>query len=79
MKSEVSFEDAIIRLESIVEELEDGTNSLDYVVELFEEGSLLVKQCNQYLREVEQKIEILNTKLSENIEGEVPEAGNDNS
>jgi exodeoxyribonuclease VII small subunit len=53
------FEKSLERLETIVQEMESGTLSLDKMMKDFEEGMGLVKLCNEKLNEVEHKIEIL--------------------
>ena len=53
-----TFEEALERLETIVKEMESG-QSLDAMLQHFEEGSKLVKLCNKQLHEIEQKIEKL--------------------
>lgn len=58
-KKEVSFEDALDRLEEIVELLESGENQLEKSLELFEEGVKLVKLCNKKLEAVENSVKIL--------------------
>ena len=50
------FEKSIARLDEIVKKLESGELSLDESLELFEEGSGLIKSCNKMLDEAEQKI-----------------------
>jgi len=54
-----SFENAMERLETLVDEMESGELSLDKMIEHFEEGSGLVELCSKKLGEVEQKIEAL--------------------
>ena len=56
---EQNFEKALARLETLVEEMESGALDLDKMMSHFEEGSQLVKFCNQKLNEVEKKIELL--------------------
>ena len=56
---EQNFEKALARLETLVEEMESGSLDLDKMMSHFEEGSRLVKFCNQKLNEVEKKIELL--------------------
>ncbi len=58
-KKEISFEDALDRLEEIVELLESGENPLEKSLELFEEGVGLVKICNKKLENVENSVKIL--------------------
>ena len=55
----VKFEDAMVRLETIVSELENGDLSLDESLKIFEEGVRLSKSCLKLLDDTEQKIEIL--------------------
>lgn len=58
-KQELSFEEAIERLEKIATELEKGDLNLDDSVEKFEEGMGLSKQCSQLLEKAEKRITIL--------------------
>ena len=53
------FEDALAELESIVQKLEDGDQSLDMSLEQFERGVSLSRFCQQSLSEAEQKVKIL--------------------
>ena len=59
-KNEMSFEEALARLEVIVKGLDGGDVPLDKSLELFEEGVSLVKLCNTKLENVERKIKIVN-------------------
>jgi len=63
---ELKFEEALKRLEKIVGTLESGVDELDQIVDLFQEGSDIVKICNSKLTEVEAKIEIISQKLNKN-------------
>ncbi len=56
-KEKINFEDAISKLEKIVEKLEDGELSLDDSIMEFTEGVKLVKYCNGELIKAEKKIE----------------------
>ena len=56
---EISFEEALARLEVIVGSLESGKAPLDESLSLFEEGVRLVKLCNSKLDGAEQKVKIL--------------------
>ena len=58
-KKDMSFEEALARLESIVRMLESGTAALDESLSVFEEGISLVKMCNEKLEQAEQRIKIL--------------------
>ena len=53
------FEVALAELESIVQKLEDGDQSLDMSLEQFERGVSLSRFCQQSLSEAEQKVKIL--------------------
>ncbi len=57
--AEMKFEDALKRLEKIVEELEDGSLSLDESLEKYEEGIKLSKTCAKKLEAARKKVEIL--------------------
>lgn len=57
----MSFEDAMTRLEQIVVQLESGKATLDESLTLYEEGIALVKLCSGRLDEAEQKIKIIRT------------------
>jgi exodeoxyribonuclease VII small subunit len=56
---EKKFEDAMERLEQIVEGLEGGDLSLEESLKIFEEGMNLVNFCSKKLEEAEQKVTIL--------------------
>jgi exodeoxyribonuclease VII small subunit len=53
------FEEALGKLEKVVEKLEAGDISLDESLKLFEEGIRLSRFCNQKLDEAEKRVEIL--------------------
>jgi len=72
---DVTFEEAMARLEEIVKYLEGGNAPLDKSLEVFEEGVSLVKLCNQKLDSAEQKVRFL-TAGGDEINGEnVPDSG----
>lgn len=56
MASQMSFEQAMVRLEQIVATLESGRCTLDESMKLFEEGAKLTAFCQKALRAAEQKI-----------------------
>jgi exodeoxyribonuclease VII small subunit len=58
-KKQPTFEQALARLEEIVQAMDSGNLDLDKMMAHFEEGTGLVKVCNEKLNEVEQKIELL--------------------
>lgn len=55
--TDLSFEDALKRLEAIVHELESGEAPLDKSIELYAEGDRLHKQCETRLRDAQARIE----------------------
>ena len=57
--TEVKFEDALKRLEDIVEELERGDLSLDKSLAKYEEGIRLSVLCTKKLEAAKKKIEVL--------------------
>lgn len=64
---ELSFEEALTRLEKVVKQLEDGQLPLEEALRLFGEGVELANTCNTQLEEAEQRISMLVTKPSGEI------------
>lgn len=56
---EMSFEDKLTELETIVEKLEKGQMSLDESLVLFEHGITLSRECSAILKNARQKVEKL--------------------
>ena len=56
---EKTFEDALQRLEQVLESLEHGNLNLEESVKAFEEGVKLVRFCHDKLDEVERRVELL--------------------
>ncbi len=56
MNESMQFETAMTRLEQIVRQMEKGDLPLEESLKLFEEGTALVKNCNQLLSTAELKI-----------------------
>ena len=57
--SDIKFEDALQRLERIVDQLEAGNLALEESLKVFEEGVGLARHCARYLDEAEKRIELL--------------------
>lgn len=57
--AEMKFEDALKKLEKIVEDLEGGSLSLDDALNKYEEGIKLSKLCAKRLEVAKKKVEIL--------------------
>ncbi|MBP8645516.1 MAG: exodeoxyribonuclease VII small subunit [Syntrophobacteraceae bacterium] len=58
-KKSESFEEALKKLQSLVERLERGDLPLEEAVESFTEGIRLVQFCQKKLEEAEKKIQVL--------------------
>jgi exodeoxyribonuclease VII small subunit len=54
--TEPTFEQALLELERIVRELEDGDTTLELALERYEHGVNLLRRCYEQLRNVEQRI-----------------------
>ena len=65
----ISFEQALKELETIVKNLESGLIALDDSLENYENGIKLVRRCNLLLDSAEKKVK----KLARNDAGEVIE------
>ena len=52
----MEFEKALVRLEEIVKQMEQGNLPLDAALQLLEEGTSLVKLCAKQLDEAELKV-----------------------
>ena len=59
MPENMTFEESIKRLEEVVRLLEQGDAPLDKALELFEEGTSLIKTCSKMLDTAEQKVTLL--------------------
>ena len=56
MAEELSFEQAMKRLDEIVKDLERGEVSLSDSMKLFEEGTALIRRCGGLLDAAEQQV-----------------------
>ena len=65
----LTYEEAYAELESVVEQLEDGTLPLEKSLMLFERGQALSKHCGELLEQAEIKLK----QLTEDIAGEIRE------
>ncbi|AGL02010.1 exodeoxyribonuclease VII small subunit [Desulfoscipio gibsoniae] len=57
--NDLTFEEALARLEVLVNRLEEGNLPLEESLELFAEGIKLTKQCSKHLEQAEKQISIL--------------------
>lgn len=67
MSEELTFEEAMARLEATVARLESGNLTLEEAVALYEEGMRLARICNQRLDAAELRV----SKAMTNSEGKV--------
>jgi exodeoxyribonuclease VII small subunit len=58
-KKAIDFEQQLETLEALVESLEDGGLSLEDSLTSFEQGIKLARDCQQALKQAEQKVELL--------------------
>jgi exodeoxyribonuclease VII small subunit len=65
--TEIAFEEALQKLEAIVESMESDNLPLETLITRFEEGTRLTKVCQAKLAEAELKIK----QLEKNAEGEL--------
>ncbi len=66
-KKKLKFEDALARLEEIVEAIEQGEVGLEESIQKYEEGMGLIQHCRKVLAESELKIQ----KLQPDQDGEL--------
>jgi exodeoxyribonuclease VII small subunit len=71
---EPSFEQALDKLEKIVEELEEGNLPLEETLKKFEEGIKLSRLCEKKLKAAQKKVSMLTRDEDGNLK-EVPFAG----
>ena len=70
MSENISYNDAVSRLETIVSELERGGKSLDETLAMFEEGAALLKVCQSELETAEGRLaELSLEEINSQIEG----------
>jgi len=56
---ELKFEEALAKLDEIVNQLEEGELTLEQSLSLFEQGQLLAGRCADLLEKAELKVEAL--------------------
>ena len=61
----LSFEEALGELETLVEKMEQGEPSLEESLKSFERGVELTRTCQEALKAAEQKVEILSQNSPE--------------
>lgn len=63
---ELSFEEKIKKIEDIVKSLENDDLSMSEMLSNFEQGSLLVKECRDYIDNAELKFINISEKINDN-------------
>lgn len=58
-KESPGFEEALKKLETIVDDMETGELDLDAMIKQFEEGQKLITLCQNRLTEIERRVEAL--------------------
>jgi exodeoxyribonuclease VII small subunit len=61
----IDFEASMGQLEKLVDQMEEGDLSLEQSLQAFEAGVKLTRQCQQALKEAEQKVSLLLEKNGE--------------
>jgi len=73
--AEIKFEDALKKLEKIVEDLEKGDLTLDEALKKYQEGIELSRACSQRLESAKKKIDLLVKNKKNEFELKPLEAG----
>ena len=58
-ETNLTFEEAMTRLEAVVRALEDGKTPLEESMKLYEEGVSLVRLCSDRLEKAERRVKVL--------------------
>lgn len=70
--SELSFEEALAELETIVANLEQGKATLDAAISSYERGAALKQHCEAKLREAREKVERITLDAAGQAAGATP-------
>lgn len=73
--SEMSFEQAMKELESVVDQLERGEAPLDASITLYERGAALKKRCEGELKRAEEKVAAITLDTTGTPTGTTPVEG----
>ena len=66
-KDNLKFEEALKRLEQIVDSIEQGKIGLEDSIKSYEEGMALVRRCRAVLQDAEQKIQHLQSSGADGL------------
>ena len=70
--SQLTFEQALVALEEVVQQLESGNVPLDQSISLYERGEALRKHCQARLDAAQARIEKIVTDQSDKASGTAP-------
>lgn len=70
--SKLSFEQALDRLEKIVDQLERGDVALEDSIKIYEQGEALKKHCGALLKAAEDKVEKIRVGADGTAKGSEP-------
>ncbi len=73
MAKKINFEKSLIRLEEIIDNLEEGNIDLDNAVKLYDEGTKLANDCMKQMETIERKVYVLKNGEKEKISKEYDE------
>ena len=73
--SELSFEEAMKELETVVDQLERGDVPLDASITLYERGAAVKKRCEEELKRAEEKVAAITLDADGNPSGTKPVEG----
>ena len=65
--SKLTYEQAILELEQIVENLESGSTALERSIELYSIGAMLKKHCLAKLQDAEEKVSVIVASNSDEV------------
>lgn len=72
-QAEPTFEEALAEVEAIIERIETGQSGLERSIGEYEKGVRLLARCRGMLKDAEQRIEDVTSRLQQ--EGERPSSG----
>lgn len=70
LPKDLTFEQALARLSTIVDELEDPQKGLENALELFEEGVSLSRFCQARIDEIQKRVDVVLKETPEGFETE---------
>ncbi len=74
-RKRIDFDQSLQRLDELVSALEQGDTSLEESLKLFEQGIRLARECQESLRQAEQRVATLTLSDTAQAPTEDPEAG----